>query len=296
MFKHSTVFSMAAIVVLGVLAPRVPGDAIPVSGPLQIDSRHSYAQIITDGTTDFGKKKIDITLGFARLNGQLKLDDIDPAKSRLDFRIYPANSMAPPITEDGSLSSRWLANLANHTLVCFHSRSVVWMPDGKLQVTGDLTVTRVDRNVDATPNEGYAGPVYGPPMVHRVTREARFVLDLSTQAGKRQQVSAIQASTSTKIMREDFPQLVQAVVSTYWPPLIQDESCQVPATGEAYSGQKCTGTFLETPGPPQSPYTRIGEDYPGAQDFNSVVGERLTIQVQMHLIPQSARESTAGSN
>lgn len=296
MFKHTAVFSIAAIVVLGVLAPYVPGDAIPVSGSLQIDSRHSYAQIITDGTTDFGKKKIDITLGFARLNGELKLDNNDPARSRLDFRIYPATSMAPPIAEDGNLNDQWLANLANHTLVCFHSRSVVRTPDGKLQASGNLTLTRVDRNVDAAPNEAYAGPVYGPPIVHRVYRDATFVFDLSIQPGKEQKITAIHASTATKIMREDFPQLVKAIVSTYWPPLIQEEDCHVSDTGEAYTGQKCTGTFLVTPGLPQSPYTRVGEDYPGAQDFNSVVGERLTIQVQMHLIPQSAREPTAGGN
>ncbi|HET6933225.1 MAG TPA: YceI family protein [Candidatus Angelobacter sp.] len=291
--------SIAAILALAVVAPRVPGHSIPspVSGSWQVDSRHSYAQIITDGTTDFGKKKIDVTLGFARLNGQMQLDENDPAKSRVDFRIYPADSMAPPIEEDGKISTQWLANLANHTLVCFHSKKIVRMPDGKVQASGDLTLTRVDRNVDATPSEAYAGPVYGPPMVHRVSHEATFIFDLSEPAGKVQKAGLLHASTATKVFREDFPQLARAVVSAYWPPLIEDHNCEAPAgTGEAYSGQKCTGTFLMSPGLPPSPYARPGEDYPGPQGFNAVIGERVAFQIQMDLRPPASREQSGSGN
>ena len=297
--KPTAMFSIAAILALAVVAPRVPGHSLPspVNGSWQVDSRHSYAEIITDGTTDFGKKKIDVTLGFARLNGQMQLDATDPVKSRVDFRIYPANSMAPPIGEDGKVTTQWLANLANHTLVCFHSKRITRMPDGKVQATGDLTLTRVDRNIDATPSEAYAGPVYGPPMIHRVSHEATFIFDLSVPAGQVQKPGALHASTSTKVFREDFPQLARAVVSAYWPPLIEDRNCEAPAgTGEAYSGQKCTGTFLMSPGPPESPYTRPGEDYPGPQGFNAVIGERVAFQIQMDLLPQTSREQRGSGN
>ncbi len=297
--KRTAMFSMAAIVALAVVAPRVPGHALPspVSGSWEIDSRHSYAQIVTDGTTDFGKKKIDVTLGFARLNGRMQFDENDPAKSRVDFRIYPADSMAPPIGEDGKITTQWLANLANHTLVCFHSKKIARMPDGKVQATGDLTLTRVDRNVEATPSEAYAGPVYGPPMVHHVSQDATFVFDLSGPSRNVRKVSVLHASTSAKVFREDFPQLARAVVSAYWPPLIEDHNCEAPeATGEAYRGQKCTGTFLMSPGLPPSPNARPGEDYPGPQGFNAVIGERLSFQIQMELISQASREQAGSGN
>src|SRR5207245_7330578 len=140
----------------------------------------------------------------------------DPSKSRVDFRIYPATSMSPVIGEDGKFLSHWLENLSNHTLVCFHSKKVVRTPDGRLQATGELAVTRVDRNVEMIPNEAYAGPVYGPPMIHRVSREATFVFDFPAGDGKEQKESSIEASGSTSMFREDFPQLVKTVVSTYW--------------------------------------------------------------------------------
>jgi hypothetical protein len=238
-----------------------------------------------------------VTLGFARLNGQMQLDGNDPAKSRVDFRMYPASSMAPPIGEDGKITTQWLANLANHTLVCFHSKKIVRMPDGKIQATGDLTLTRVDRNVEATPSEAYAGPVYGPPMIHRVSQDATFIFDLSGPPGKEQKAGGLHASTSTKVFREDFPQLTSAVVSAYWPPLIQDHNCEAPeATGEAYSGQKCTGTFLMSPGLPPSPYARPGEDYPGPQGFNAITGEHVVFQIQMGLISQASKEQAGSGN
>jgi polyisoprenoid-binding protein YceI len=120
LLKHTPVFLIVAIVALGVLALGVPGNPASVNGAWLVDPRHSDAQIISDGTTDFGKKKIDIALGFGRLNGELKLDDTDAAKSRVDLRIYPATPMSPTIAEDGNFQAQWLTNLANHTLVCFH--------------------------------------------------------------------------------------------------------------------------------------------------------------------------------
>jgi len=295
MKKHILSFVLVGAVALGIFTMSLASTPASVTGSWRIDSRHSYAQIVTDGTTDFGKKKIDITLGFARLNGELNLDDNDPGKSRLDFRMYPATSMAPPIGEDGKVRAQWFENLANHTLVCFHSTSVVRTPDGKLKAAGNLTLTRVDRNVDAAPGEAYAGPVYGPPMVHRVSQEATFILDLSDQAAKGEKTRGVYASTSAKVFREDFPQLTRAMVSTAWPTLIQDQTCEASAPGEAYSGQKCTGTYL-TPRLPVSPNAGLGEDYSGLQDPNAVTGERVAFQIQMHLTAQGSKETTGAGN
>ncbi|HSY65204.1 MAG TPA: YceI family protein [Terriglobales bacterium] len=292
MMKPVAVFAAAVILALAILgfdAPSKPATA----GSWQVDARHSDAKLTTDATTDYGKTKMNVILGFARLNGSVKIDNGDPAKSSVEFRFYPATSMSPVIDEDGKFLSHWLENMSNHTLVCFHSKRVVRTPDGRLQATGDLSVTRVDRNVDATPSEAYAGPVYGPPMIHRVSREVTFVFDLPAADGN---APSIQASGTTSMFREDFPQLVRTVVSTYWPTVVQDEKCQNPDASEAYSGPQCTGTFMEAPGLPEAPHSANAEDLPGPPNFNAIVGEHLTIIVQMRLMPKVSGVQTAELN
>jgi polyisoprenoid-binding protein YceI len=294
MSKHIAVFAVAIVVAVGILALDAKEPA-SLAGSWMVDAHHSDAQLITDGTTDYGKTKIDVTLGFARVIGALRIDDANPTKSSVDLHIYPATSMAEPIEEDGKFKSRWMANRANQTMLCFHSKNVVRTSGGRLQTTGDLILVRVDRNVQATaPNEAYSGPVYGPPITNRASHQATLVFDLPAD-GSGQKDGGIEASASTKVYREDFPQLLKAVLSTYWPPLVQDENCRQPAPSEAYSGAKCTGTFLRGPSLPEDPGTHIGEDYPGPQNFNAQVGERLNLIVHMRLTPATAQTMTGGN-
>jgi polyisoprenoid-binding protein YceI len=296
MLKHTAVFAVAVILALAVLGLDAPNKPASMAGSWQVDARHSDAKLTTDATTDFGKTKMNVTLGFARIIGRVNIDDSDSTKSSVEFRIYPATSMAPSIAEDGKFLSHWLENMSNHTMVCFHSKKVVRTPDGRLQATGELVVTRVDRNVDATPSEAYAGPVYGPPMIHRVSHEATFVFDLGGGNGNGQKDGGMQASGSTRVFREDFPQLVRAVVNTYWPPVVQDENCQTPAVSEAYRGSQCTGTLLEAPGFPEGPHAANAEDLPGPPNFNAIVGEDLTILVHMRLTPKASGEAAASGS
>jgi len=295
MLKYTAVFAVGVILALGVLGLSAPTKSDSVAGSWQADTRHSDAKLITDATTDYGKTKINVTLGFARLYGAVKIDDADPAKSSVEFRFYPAMSMAPSIDEDGKFLRQWLQDPANQTLVCFHSKRVVRTPDGRLQATGELDVTRVDRNVEATPSEAYAGPVYGPPMIHRVSRKETFVFDLRDSNGNGQKDGGIQASGSRKMAREDFPQLVKTVVNTYWPPLVQDENCQVPDANEAYSGSQCTGTYMATTGLPAEPHAASGEGVGVQQNFNALVGKHLTILVHMRLTPKGSGEQASGN-
>jgi polyisoprenoid-binding protein YceI len=295
MLKHTVIFAAALLLALAVLGLDVPNKPSSIAGSWQVDARHSDAKLITDATTDYGKTKMNVTLGFARVNGRVKIDDRDPTKSSIEFRFYPATSMAPAIDEDGKFLGQWLENLSNHTLVCFHSKRVVRTPGGRLQATGDLTVTRVDRNVEATPSEAYAGPVYGPPVIHRVSREATFVFDFPAD-GNGQKERSIKASGSTSMFRENFPQLVRTVVNTYWPPVVQDEHCQVPDANEAYSGSQCTGTYLSTSGLPEAPHAANGEDIGVLQNFNAIVGNHLTVLVQLRLSPNGSAESGVAGN
>ena len=296
MLKHTAVFAVAVILALAVLGMDTPNKPASLAGSWQVDARHSDARLITDATTDYGKTKMNLTLGYARVNGRVMIDDGDPSKSSIEFRFYPATSMAPDIDEDGKSLTHWLENVSNHTLVCFHSKKVVRTADGRLQATGDLTVTRVDRNIEMTPNEAYAGPVYGPPAIHHVSREATFVFDFPAADGNGQKESSIKASGSTSMFREDFPQLVRTVVSTYWPPVVQDEHCQVPDANEAYSGAQCTGTYLSTPGLPEAPHAASAEDVGVPSNFNALVGNRLTVLVQLRLAPKASAEQALAGN
>lgn len=293
MFKHKALLAVAGVLALGILALGVPSTLSFAPGSWQVDTRHSDAQLITDGTTDFGRRKINFTLGYGRISGEVKVDDSDPTKSKVEFHIYPATSMTEPIQENGNFKTKWLANLANHTLVCFHSKKVVKLPDGKLQATGELTLTRVDRNVEVNPNEAYSGPVYGPPMTHHVSQEATFELD-SVSGQVSGKVGLMQASGSTSVTREQFPQMLKAVTTTYWPPLVQDEKCQTPANvSEDYRGAQCTGTFMESSGLPPAP-VQVGEDYPGSSNYNALVGSQLTILIHLHLAPTGGGMSAGG--
>src|ERR1019366_5552126 len=110
----------------GLGAPNKPAS---MAGSWQVDARHSDAKLITDATKNSRKQKLNVTVGFARGNGTVTIDARHPTKSSVEFRFYPATSMAPSIDEDGKFLSRWLENLSNHTLVCFHSKRVVRTPD-----------------------------------------------------------------------------------------------------------------------------------------------------------------------
>jgi polyisoprenoid-binding protein YceI len=281
--------SFAAIAILALGASHNPA---ATAGSFQLDPDHSDAQLITDATTDYGKTKLNVTLGFARMNGRVEINNDDLSKSSFDFRLFPSTGMTPVVTEDGKFLRHWLENMSNHTLVCFHSKGAVRTPDGKLQTTGTLIVTRVDRTVEANPNEAYAGPVYGPPVVHRVSHEATFVFDLTPAAGKG---GVIQLNGKTSTFREDYPQLVRAVLNTYWPPVIEDEKCEYPATvGEDYHGANCTGHLLTAPGLPEAPRAANAEDIGTPSDFNSIVGNHLNIAVHMRLMPAGSGEAAGG--
>jgi polyisoprenoid-binding protein YceI len=288
MIRYAVLVAAAAGLVLA-----VPTKPLPPVGSWQVDTRHSHAQLAIDGTTDFGKSKIMVTVGFARMNGTVKLDGDNSA---FDFRLYPASSMAPPIDEDGNAKIEWFSNHANNTLVCFHSKGVKPTGEGRVQTSGKLTLTRVDRNVELTPSEGYTGPVYGPPVLHRVSREATFVFDFPGAATNSHEGEMLAVGT-TRVSREDFPQLLKTVVATYWPPVVQDKNCQIPAGfGEDYSGAMCTGTFLQPPALPSPPSSAGGEDYPGPGGFNSLVGDRLRISVHMHLASAGSGAQAGAAN
>jgi polyisoprenoid-binding protein YceI len=280
----------ALIAAVVVLALALPGRPVAPSGSFLVDAHYSAAQLNTNGTSDFGKTKMNLTIGYARVNGTVTLDNNDPAKSSFELHIYPATNMKPPIDEGGKALNEWLVNSANHTLLCFHSKDVSKTSDGRLKTTGELVLTRVDRNVEIVANEAYSGPTYGPPMVHKTSREVTFLFDSSNSGSKGTFVVG-----GTKVAREDFKHLMKTVLGTYWPPVVQEEHCQpLPAASEAYSGTPCTGTFLIAPTLP-SPAVAANESYPGPEGFNAVTGDYLALSLSMRLTPRTAGKASGGN-
>jgi len=81
MLRHTSVFAAAVILAQAVLGLDAPSEPASMAGSWQVDSRRSDAQLVTDATTDYGKTKMNLTVGFARVNGILRIDDDDPTKS-----------------------------------------------------------------------------------------------------------------------------------------------------------------------------------------------------------------------
>jgi hypothetical protein len=93
------------------------------------------------------------------------------------------------------------------------------------------------------------------------------------------------------VIREDFPQLVSSVINTYWPPVVEDKKCEVSSSSgaEDYAGAQCTGKLVDDGSSlPQAPTGASQEDYPGAPNFNAVVGKHLNIHVHLKLVPAGA--------
>jgi polyisoprenoid-binding protein YceI len=290
MFKYG-----ALVTAVTAIALAVPGKPVVQSGSWQVDARHSDAQLSTDGTTNFGKAKRIFTVGFARVGGIVKLDAANPADSSIHIDFYPSTSMDPTIDHDGKVSIEWFANNANNTMVCFHSQGTQQIADGRLSTKGTLGLIRVDRNVELTASEAYSGPVYGPPIIHHVSQPATLVFDVPAVATKGPNKGSLETSGSSSMAREDFPQLFRAVFATQWPPVVRDENCQTPNASEAYAGSLCTGTFL-VPSFPLGPNATASEDYPGPQNFNTIVGQQLSIAVHMRLKPQSSGAQAGAGN
>jgi len=274
----------ALITTVVILALAARGKPVVSSGNWQVDARHSDVQLATDGTTKFGKSKTTFTVGFARATGIVKVDASKLANSEFHVDFYPSTSMDPTIDHDGNVSIGWFANEANNTMICFHSHGAEQTADGRLKTTGVLGLMRVDRNVELTANEAYSGPVYGPPIFHHVTQPATFVFDAPAVASKGSNKGSLETSGSYSMAREDFPQFFRTVLATQWPALVRDKQCQTAGAGEAYAGAECTGTFL-LPSFPLGPAASAGEDYPGPQHFNAVVGEHMTIAAHLRLTP-----------
>lgn len=249
--KSTVALTTQRIVLSLAIALVVAAPAIAKENGWKLDADHSTARILL-GANAFN-------IGVARVSGKVELGPTQPTNSILDLSIDPAGGK----------------------MIAFKSRRATMSPDGKLEVSGDLTLSRVVRQAILNPGEDYSGPVYGEPLMQTVTREVTFAFPMSDQA-KQAEITG-----EARMFGEDFPELYAAVTETNWQLVIQDKACELPPAGEDYAGALCSGTVVE---PDRSTaFARAGEDYHGFES-DAPKGTLLRMVLKLHLTRENPEQ------
>ncbi len=268
--QNAQFFVILAGLMLATVAASVPANAQEV---WQVNPRYSVARL------SLGSGENAAEIGLARVSGDVVFDASDPADPIVNLRISPDKDPH-----------------GTHSAMRFTSRRSKVTSDGKLVVTGDLSFTRLERSVTIEPNEAYAGPVYGEPVEHTVTREITFVL--SDPIRPKTQNGTMQLPASATVSHEDFPSFLDSLTGGAWPKmLVDDEQCRVPLTiGEDYSGVACTGNVIASVTNREVPTgTAGGEGYYGFQATVIPHRRRATIALDLTLQRAPAPTPVAGS-
>jgi len=176
--------------------------------------------------------------------------------------------------------------------VRFRPESVALMADGKLKLTGALTVTRVISAVEMDANEAYSGPVALGRKSVEATRQVSIILPgPAADSHDAQRAAFIDVTTELKVNAAEFPELAEEFMSSERPAAAQDQNCAAPAdASEAYAGTLCTGSASES-----RPITRIagsfGEDYPGAVTESAQPANVVTLALHLRLAQQDEQLS-----
>jgi polyisoprenoid-binding protein YceI len=228
----------AVVVLVGIIS------AMPVAAQntaWRIDSEHSTARLVLASS-----KRPDaiVNVGIARLGGVVDDSRDHPGESAFDFTMYPADETTVPTTSDDPSD---LPDADAYTVISFKSKQVVPIGRGAFRVTGDLTLTYIERSTTYDATVAYSGPAYGPPVMHSEKRDAVFTFHwisaatLQTLNGRSAELSG-----SSAIAAEDFPELFSAVSATNWPAFVADGRCVMPLNvGEDFSGPLCSGEVVE---------------------------------------------------
>jgi polyisoprenoid-binding protein YceI len=236
-----------------------------------------------------------VNTGVARVMARVNLNPHDLGNSIVDLNIYPADeNWGSALNAEGVLPTGFVPDATDHTLLTFNSERIQKTSDDKLQVTGNLTVTKVERSYTLTPSEAYAGPVYGDPVIHTSTLEITFLFrDPSALPTAKSSVSTMEVLGSAAVGQEDLPELLNAIQQTNWPSVVRNEECQNPSTiGEDYSGAQCTGTLIEATRHDNCQMsTSTGEDYSGPI-CALAAGNQTTIVLDLKLLPNHSESAS----
>ena len=130
-------FLTRSALLLSLLVPQLAGAA-----PWEIDTAHSSAGfsvrhlMVSNVRGDFGK-----------VTGAVNLDDKDITKSTVEATIAVSSINTRDEKRDGHLKSPDFFDVAKFPTITFKSKKVAKAGEGKLKVTGDLTIHGVTKEV-----------------------------------------------------------------------------------------------------------------------------------------------------
>jgi hypothetical protein len=236
-----------------------------------------------------------LTMGAGRMN----LYPSNVSQSWLRLSIYPADQDSL-LNPDGSFRKDALANLPSYTLMSFQSKRASAANDHKIEFTGDLTVTHVQRESAVAWSPDYSGAVPTQPVVNTLTREVTFVVDETAWATQDEHNRRGEISALATVARSGFPELVATLRDSNWPPVVLDRHCQMPyypGIGQRdYSGAICEGSLVAGTSTSEPPYyvvpNKVGTTVAAALPS----GDEIRIVVNLHLQPVSSTESGANHN
>lgn len=276
-------------ILIATIFPILSPLAFADGGAWSLDSTTSSARLFQGSATN----PESVNTGVARVTGRVKLNMDDLDNSAFDLTIYPSDEQwGHALSAEGTLPADYVPDATDHTLLTFHSKRILKLESGELQVIGDLTLTHVELSVTHT--KALAGPVYGKPVMHNETREVRLLFPGLTAAVSAYSVERVDLQEkgnlnlpgSARVGYDEFPTLLSTIRATNWPPVVANEQCQMPSPiGEDYHGATCTGTVIAMT---HSDTCQIVST-PGAEDYSGPVcppaaGNETTIALDLKLL------------
>jgi polyisoprenoid-binding protein YceI len=167
---------MSRVTLTFIAALAMTAAAAAQAGTWQIDPNHTAAQ--------FSVRHLGVSTvrgAFTKVTGSAKYDPADPSKAALEATI-DANSVDTRVEmRDNDLRSPRFFDVQKYPTITFHSKAAKVSAPGKLQITGDLTI-------------------------HGVTKEVVLDVDGPTEPIKDPMGKGMRmgASATTKVNRQDF--------------------------------------------------------------------------------------------
>jgi len=236
----------------------------------KVDSTHSVARL------SLGSGSNSIEVGITPISGTIAFDTNDPADPVVNVQMDPRNAGG------------------DARQISFKSKRSEMTSGGKIAVTGDLSVTRIERSVTMDASEGYYGVQYGDPVAHTDTQEVTLVFPSADLNAAHNGI--LQLTAATNISRERFPQLLTALSQRDWQRVaVEDESCSTaaPATGEGYYGPDCTGNVITTASNTLPSGPAVGEGYYGFESAPIPDRSQATITFDLRLTAIASAPSGA---
>jgi len=278
--------SVAGWILLAAAAAVFPSAGRAQDLPTQIDAGHSYAIIWMGRNTE---TSVAVNTGVAQVGGTANLVTNDASPAALEANLVPGGDGASLLTPQGTLRSGKIAAIAHYAVMSFHTTATRLRRDGRLELTGDLTVTHVTRDVIMGAwNWGYSGyTTYSDPVIKTATRQVKFVVTTPHAEFLPDYLQEDKEITATAtIDARDFPELPNDILDSNWPVVAQDEDCPPPIVGPRrdYNGVTCSGRGIGVVNPTGTAHS-FSLDYSGMRHPVAPVDGPVTIVLHLRLVP-----------